>query len=108
MKLDIEGFELLALKGLERTVAKNKPLILREFNPRCLASNANTNPEQFADQVFGLADDIEAIEHDGRTSRVTRAVDLVQLWKSKNERAAQTGFLPDGMLHFDLLFKARL
>ena len=27
MKLDIEGFEPLALKGLERTVAKNKPLI---------------------------------------------------------------------------------
>ena len=36
IKLDIEGYELVALRGLERSVARHRPTLVVEFNPRCL------------------------------------------------------------------------
>jgi FkbM family methyltransferase len=70
MKLDIEGYEPLALRGLERTVAKNKPLVLCEFNPRCLTSVAGIQPMDFAEQIFKLTAVVDAIEHDGCINHV--------------------------------------
>jgi hypothetical protein len=105
IKLDIEGHEPLALRGLKKTLAKNKPLILCEFNPRCLISHASVPPERFAEQIFVITANVEAIEHDGRTNYVTTPTDLMDLWKTKNEQAVKAGFLPPGMLHFDLLFR---
>ena len=48
---------------------------------------------------------MEAIEHDGRSNTVTGPEELIRLWMTRNRHAVDTGLLPDGMLHFDLLFK---
>jgi len=106
MKLDIEGFEPFALRGLERTIAKHKPLILCEFNPRCLVSHAKVQPARFAAQIFQLTSDVEVIEHDGASSHVATPAALMNLWEAKDEQAVQSNLLPRGMLHFDLLFRA--
>ncbi|WP_432798189.1 FkbM family methyltransferase [Poriferisphaera sp. WC338] len=45
IKIDVEGHEPRTLRGLNWTLQKDKPLILSEVNPRCLAW-ANTSPEQ--------------------------------------------------------------
>jgi FkbM family methyltransferase len=106
IKLDIEGFEPLALAGLERTIAKNKPYILSEFNPRCLTTVSKVPPLQFAEQIFAMTPAATVIQHDGRTNSVTTPTGLVTLWNEKNAEASRTGFLPAGMLHFDVLFRA--
>jgi FkbM family methyltransferase len=105
IKLDIEGYEPFALRGMGRTLTKHKPLILCEFNPRCLISHASVPPERFAKQIFDITTKVGAIEHDGQTNCVTTPTDLMNLWKTKNKQAIKTGFLPPGMLHFDLLFR---
>lgn len=107
LKMDIEGHEPQALKGLEQTLRKHRPLVLAEFNPRCLQEHIGCPPAEFARQLFELTDMIDAIEHDGQTSSVGSADDLVSLWTRKNAEAASSNFLPDGMLHFDLLFHVR-
>jgi hypothetical protein len=56
--------------------------------------------------VFDLARTIEVIEHDGTRHQVTAPNGLMDMWSRKNEEAVATGFLPDGMIHFDLLFRA--
>ncbi len=52
-----------------------------------------------------LTDTITAIEHSGRQNTVTSARELTELWKVRIREAVKTKFLPDGMLHFDFLFK---
>ena len=107
IKLDIEGYEPFAIQGLQQTIRKTKPLILCEFNPRCLTDHAGVPPVRFAEQIFGLTTEVEAIEHDGRRNLVTTPAGLMSLWRSKNDEAVRTGFLTAGMLHFDLLFHAK-
>lgn len=105
LKIDIEGHEPQALRGLDRTLRKHRPIVLGEFNPRCLRDHIGCPPADFARQLFDLTDTIEAIEHDGRTNPVGSPDELLRLWERKNADAVATGLLPDGMLHFDLLFR---
>ena len=107
VKIDIEGHEPQALMGIERTLRKHHPIVLGEFNPRCLRDHIGCPPPQFADQLFELTDRIDAIEHDGRVNEVRTPAELLGLWDRKNAEAVATNFLPDGMLHFDLLFRVR-
>lgn len=37
IKLDLQGYDLFALKGAERTLRKFKPVVFHEADPRCLA-----------------------------------------------------------------------
>jgi FkbM family methyltransferase len=105
IKLDIEGFEPFALDGLRDTLQGHKPTVLCEFNPRCLNDHAHVDPEQFADNLFRLTSELKVIEHDGHSSIVQDANALMKLWRDKNSEAVSTQFLPNGMLHFDVLFK---
>jgi hypothetical protein len=106
IKIDIEGHEPFALSGLSETLALHNPLVLCEFNPRCLKSLASVAPEEFASSLFGITNSLEVVEHDGNRTRVTSARDLMNLWEAKNQDAIRSGFLPDGMLHFDLFFQS--
>lgn len=105
LKMDIEGHEPQALKGLDRTLRKHRSMVLGEFNPRCLQEHIGCPPAEFARQLFDLTDTIDAIEHDGRTTAITTPHALMDLWERKNAEAIATGLLPAGMVHFDLLFR---
>jgi FkbM family methyltransferase len=107
IKIDIEGHEPFALTGLEQTLRRHLPIVLCEFNPRCLREHVGCAPSVFADQLFALTDSIQVIEHDGASNVVSAPHELLDLWQDRNNHAVTTGFLPDGMVHFDLLFAVR-
>lgn len=52
IKIDVEGFEPLVLKGSEKIIAKLNPLIYLEMNSWCLIDHSNTNPLEFANYIF--------------------------------------------------------
>jgi hypothetical protein len=45
IRLDVEGHEAAALRGLCRTVQSHRPAILLEFNPEVLPANGSSVPE---------------------------------------------------------------
>lgn len=47
IKLDIEGAEYLALKGLEQVLARHRPVLLFEFSPSDLEQTSAVGPEKF-------------------------------------------------------------
>lgn len=106
IKIDIEGHEPFAIQGLAETIRRHRPKILCEFNPRCLKDNLGVPAADFAEQIFDITREIQVIEHDGAIHAVKQARKLMQLWSRKNDAAVRTGLLPDGMTHFDLLFRA--
>ena len=105
IKIDIEGHEPFALRGLSGTIRKHRPRILCEFNPRCLKEHIGKAPEAFAGELFELTTAVEAIEYDGSSQIVRSPAALLDLWAARNAQAVATGLLPDGMLHFDVFLQ---
>jgi hypothetical protein len=107
VKIDIEGHEPYALKGLRHLLKLHKPTAIMEFNPRCLKDVSRLNPEDCLTNIFALFANIHIIEHSGKYVRFSNPSRLWEYWKERNDEAVRTNWLPDGMLHFDLLGKAR-
>lgn len=103
IKIDIEGHEPRALSGLARTIARCKPILLCEFNPRCLKGAGGGQPAAFAEQVFSLARSVEIIEHSADRHLVQTPQDLLKIWHERNAEHVAKRDLAPGLLHFDLL-----
>ena len=55
IKMDIEGHEPKAMKGMEGLISKNRPIILIEFSHNCL-KRAAENPAKFAHYIVNQLD----------------------------------------------------
>jgi len=103
IKIDIEGYELPALMGLQKTLVRHKPKILCEFNPLCLRAQGGIEPNVLADFLFELTAAVEVVEHDNGRTVVSSSADLMRLWEQRDSAATAAGHLPAGWAHLDLL-----
>jgi FkbM family methyltransferase len=103
VKMDIEGHEPRALEGFSRLIARHRPVLLVEFNPRCLIDLQQREPLAFLKQIFAWY----------RRVRVTTAFDddeilgsaeaVMEYWERRNREVTARQLLPDRLLHFDLV-----
>ena len=54
VKMDIEGHEPQALEGFSRLIGRHRPVLLVEFNPRCLVDLQRQDPLAFLKQIFAF------------------------------------------------------
>ena len=106
VKLDIEGSEPAALRGLERLVTTYRPTLLVEYNPRCLTRRGE-DPSAFAERLLELYPAVRAISHFGDDERFRRAGDLLSFWRRRADEVTAAGRLPQDLLHFDLVTERR-
>jgi FkbM family methyltransferase len=101
IKIDIQGFEPKALRGLDGTLAGQKPVVITEFHPAGLRKVLGIPPEAYLAQLESYDYSIAVIEHDGSLKSCAKAEDVMRSWREANERAEM-----DGRLHLDLLCSA--
>ncbi|MEE2790109.1 MAG: FkbM family methyltransferase [Acidobacteriota bacterium] len=102
VKLDIEGQEPAALRGLHRLVATHRPTLLAEFNPRCLGHHKE-DESAFLNWILQRYPRVRVISHFGDDQRFTNSADILTFWRRRATEVTSAGSLPKGMLHFDLV-----
>ena len=66
MKIDVEGFELSALRGAGSIIGRDRPVIVSEFFPRALLATGGIDPAVYLDALRGLGYSISVIGRDGQ------------------------------------------
>jgi len=103
VKLDIAGMEPLALRGLERALARWRPLVLSEFHPWAIERASATAPIDYLRQLRQWYPAIVVLHRDGTRTRCSEPEDVMQLWRNAN---AAAGF--GDRLHLDLMLASDL
>ena len=65
MKIDVEGFELAALRGGRRIIERDRPVIVSEFFPRALLATGGIDPESYLEALREAGYSITVIGRDG-------------------------------------------
>jgi FkbM family methyltransferase len=102
VKIDIEGHEPDALQGLSRLIARHRPALVVEYNPRCLNARGQ-DPSAFLRQLFEWYPRFEATSAFGDRAMFEGAEQLLAYWQRRNGEVAAAGLLEEGLLHFDLV-----
>ena len=102
IKLDIEGHEPAALRGLARLVKRHRPTLLTEFNPRCLRQQGE-DPNRFLGWLFDRYAGVRAISHFGDDAWFSNADRLTRFHARRADELAAEGRVPEGLLHLDLV-----
>ncbi len=65
IKIDIEGHEPYAFRGMEQILQRQRPTILAEFAPSNLRSLGNADPQRFLQEILDLGYAVSAITLQG-------------------------------------------
>ncbi len=102
IKMDIEGHEPFALRGLARTIAAHDPILLTEFNPRCL-SRTGHEPIDYLRQLLAHYRRLEVITPFHEPATFLDAESLMRCWHERDAELSTRGILAPGLHHFDVI-----
>ncbi len=98
VKIDVEGHELLALKGLQKTLARCRPLLVTEFHPAMLKAHGGLEPIDYLNWIAGAGYQLAVIQEDGEISAPLTPAQIMENWEKANREAHM-----EGNLHLDLI-----
>ncbi len=102
VKMDIEGHEPRALEGFAKLLNKHRPVLLVEFNPRCLNDQRQV-PLAFLNQIFAIYRRVRVTSGFKDDVTLDSADKVLEYWEKRNREVFDQKLLPDRMLHFDLI-----
>lgn len=97
VKIDVEGMEPHALRGLERHLRRHRPLLVSEFHPLAMHVASGVEPLAYLQWLLDIYPAITVLHRDGRRERCADAATVMATW----ERANAAAGLP-GTLHLDI------
>lgn len=103
VKIDIEGHEPFAWKGLRSLVEKHRPRIFSEFSPIAIRNSSHVEADGYLADLFEFSvNGIDVLSRDGRRIRCQDASAVMREWRMANEAIGQAG-----ELHLDLMVDTR-
>jgi FkbM family methyltransferase len=102
VKLDIEGHEPPALEGMWGLISRHRPVVLTEFNPRCLGVQQQ-DAGAYLERLLSLYPRVRVISHFGDDKVLSSAAEVLAFWSLRDAELTAAGQLPAGLLHFDLV-----
>jgi FkbM family methyltransferase len=103
VKMDIEGHEPQAFEGFSNAIARHRPTLLVEFNPRCLIDLHRQDPSAYLRQIFAFYPRVRVTSAFNDDVTFARAEDVMAYWDRRNGEVTAGRLLPDRLLHFDLV-----
>ena len=85
VKIDVEGFEVRAIRGFKTLLRKFRPTIVSEFHPKALREIGDSDPEEYLSELFEIHSTIHVITRDGRLVRCSGARKIMGLWRKVNQ-----------------------
>ena len=76
IKIDIEGHEPFAIRGMDKLIKKHKPIIFTEFHPYNLRSNNKTEPQEYLKQLTEYGYRLSIIQGVEEGGKITEAPDI--------------------------------
>jgi FkbM family methyltransferase len=102
IKIDVEGMEPRALRGLRATLDRFHPILITEFHPWAIERACGESPFEFLEWLGEWYGSISVLHRDGTTEDCSDAAAVMLAWRRANEGANL-----DGRVHLDLMFSAR-
>jgi FkbM family methyltransferase len=103
VKMDIEGHEPQAFEGFSHLIGRHRPVLLVEFNPRCLVDLQQQDPLAFLKQIFAFYPRVRVTSAFDDNETLDSADKVMAYWERRNREITAKKLLPDRMLHFDLV-----
>lgn len=79
IKLDIEGAEGRAVKGMQSLLQQHRPIIFTEFSPKALEKNSGVTPEQYLNILFGLGYELYVIDRTRGKSAQSQSCEQIMI-----------------------------
>jgi FkbM family methyltransferase len=84
IKMDIEGYEPLALNGMQDIINTHRPIIITEFSPWHIEHRSKSNPQDYLREILKNGYCLSVIEHSGCAHLMSSIESLMLYWKDLN------------------------
>ena len=102
VKIDIEGHELIALRGFARALERHRPVLITEFHPKCMRENSGIDPADYLAFLFEYARSVHVLRHEGGRVECVDSQGVLREWER-----AEVRFATGGAGHLNLLARPR-
>jgi FkbM family methyltransferase len=96
IKMDIDGFEPLAIEGLAQALVRSRPILFMEFFPAGIEKHARRDPWEFARILYEYGE-VTILDRSGSPQLATGVEQIRQHWL-----AVDSAVKMNGAMHLDL------
>jgi FkbM family methyltransferase len=84
VKIDIEGYEPLAIAGMDKLLRNYRPIIISEYSPWHIQHRCQRNPEDYLKQLASYNYRLHIIDGSARITPMPDTASVINYWQSLN------------------------